>query len=74
MDLLPENIESFSIEVQLRKYTKNSLIYIMLITNTSTQFFLRIKAKTIQYVLIGSRGKDSKSMYAHSLSLLDVLD
>ena len=72
MDLLPENIESFS-KIQLRKYTKN-LIYLYIFDNKHLYsiFFQSFKVKTIQYVIIGSRGKNWKSMYAHSLSFLDV--
>ena len=72
MDLLPENIESFS-KVQLRKYTKNLTdLYIVDNKQLYSIFFLSIKVKAIQYVIIGSGGKDSKNMYAHSLSFLDV--
>ena len=77
MNLLPENIESFS-KVQLRKYTKNLTdLYIADNKHLYPNFFLGFKVKRknyIQFVIIGSRGKDSKSMYAHSLSFLDVLD
>ena len=67
MDLLPENIKSFS-KVELRKYTKNLTdLYIVDNKHLYSIFFLSIKVKTIQYVII-------INTYAHSLSFLDVLD
>ena len=76
MNLLPK-ILSLSVRFNCVNIQKISPICTLLITNTSTQFFLGFKVKRknyIQFVIIGSRGKDSKSMYANSLSFLEALN
>ena len=64
---------SLSVRFSCVSIPKISQIYILLITNTPFQVFSELQSKNyIQFVIIGSRGKDSTSIYAHSLSFLDL--
>ena len=65
---------SFSLRFNFVNVQKISLLYLLLITKTFSQVFLyafKVKNYT-PFVITGSRGKASKSMYVHSLSFVVV--